>query len=149
MSFKVLRLVVQNLFTSQLVLPGLDVLQEKHIVLLLPALHQPHRDGLIAEMSAYAQLCAEENYTGLHFKEKAAAVDNFWHTNGAEFQTWQKLANHLSLLQPSSGASERVFSILLAVLKRPGMDGALIDYIESVFNFEIFAMTCFVLSRFM
>ncbi len=63
----------------------------------------------------------------------AEKCDDFWYDNGAsgsKFPTWVKLARHLMLIQPSSASSERVFSRLLSILKRPGMHSALIDLIE-------------------
>ena len=65
------------------------------------------------------------------FKANAERLTVFWQEHEKTFPTWTKLAHLIMLLQPSSAASERVFSRLTAILKRPGMDSALIDYIES------------------
>ena len=85
---------------------------------------------LIGEVSIYSHACLLENYSGLQFKDKAKRVDDFWH-DANDFPAWTKLAQHLSLLQPSSASVERVFSRLIAILRRPGMDTALIDNIEA------------------
>jgi hypothetical protein len=66
-----------------------------------------------------------------HFKLMARRIGEFWKDHADCFPTWTKLARLVMLLQPSSAASERVFSRLMAILKRPGMNTALIDYVES------------------
>ncbi len=128
-------------FTTATIRPGLDVLLQMHIVLEEPSIEFPdHADirGLMGEISAYANACQNENYSHyseLEFKQKANQIDDFWAdaaNNKESFPTWVKLAQHFMLLQTSSCAAERVFSRLAAILKRPGMDSALWDYIESV-----------------
>jgi hypothetical protein len=102
----------------------LNVLLEKRIVVDTAADIATFPDRaifsqLIAEMSAYA--CQGETYGGMTFKEKASHVDKFWREEN-DFPAWTKLAHHLALLQASSAAAERVFSRLIAILRRPGMD---------------------------
>ena len=130
------RLMLSHLFTAGAITPLLNVLVEKRIVVDSQVdIHDfPDRavlSELIREMSVYGLACQGEIYGGMAFKEKAARVDEFWRENN-EFPAWTKLAHHLALLQPSSAAAERVFSRLIAILRRPGMDSALIDNIESV-----------------
>lgn len=130
------RLVLNQQFTVGIITPLLDVLLEKRIVVDTAADIATFPDRaifsqLIAEMSAYALACQGETYGGMTFKEKAAHVDNFWREEN-DFPAWTKLAHHLALLQASSAAAERVFSRLIAILRRPGMDSALIDNIEAV-----------------
>jgi hypothetical protein len=64
-------------------------------------------------------------------ESNARRIGVFWKDNSSDFPTWTKLAQLVMLLQPSSAAAERVFSRLLAILKRPGMDSSLIDYLET------------------
>ena len=130
------RLIANNQFTVGIITPFLNVLVEKRIVVdtQVDIANFPDRailSELIREMSAYGLACQGEMYGGMLFKDKAARVDNFWQ-EANEFPAWTKLAHHLALLQPSSAAAERVFSRLIAILRRPGMDSALIDNIESV-----------------
>ena len=115
------RLVLNQQFTVGIITPLLDVLLEKRIVVDTAADIATFPDRaifsqLIAEMSAYALACQGETY-GMTFKEKAAHVDNFWREEN-DFPAWTKLAHHLALLQASSAAAERVFSRLIAILRR-------------------------------
>ena len=114
----------------------LQALVAKKIVLPEPHPLHPHRAdliGLIKEMTEYSVACQDQDYAAIErFKEKAQRLDKFWHDPTPKFPTWAKLAFHLMVLQQSSAAAERVFSRLIAILKRPGMDTALIDYVESI-----------------
>jgi hypothetical protein len=118
-------------FTVEKIMVGLNFLADRGIISRGPSTKLANLNDLIGnEFAKYIQHCTEEDYSDLNVKEKMVVMANFWRVN-RQFPAWTRLAQHMMLLQPTSAAAERAFSRLVRLLRRPGMDGALIDNIEA------------------
>ena len=59
----------------------------------------------------------------------------WWRTNASELPHWSTAAQKVVLLQPSSAASERVFSLLNNCFSKR-QDSSLSDYVEALFMLQ-------------
>jgi hypothetical protein len=64
------------------------------------------------------------------FETRLVRIVSFWKSNRINFPTWFEFTCLMYLYQPSSGAAERVFSILTKLFHNDAMKDALMDYIE-------------------
>ena len=79
-------------------------------------------DQLKGELPLYISKCADtdENFCAL----------KWWKVNAPVLPNWASAARKVLLVQPSSAASERVFSLLKASFQEQ-QDGTLQDYLEA------------------
>ena len=83
--------------------------------------------GLKDELPMYLSRCAD---TDTNF-----CLLEWWRRNCEDIPTWSSCARKVLLVQPSSAASERVFSILQASFHEQ-QDNSLQDYIESSLMYQ-------------
>ena len=81
-------------------------------------------NGLKAELPDY--LAAAEDVSVLNEEQKV----EWWHRQEERLPRWVTVVKQVLLIQPSSAAAERVFSILKASFNEQ-QDCALVDYIQA------------------
>ena len=81
-------------------------------------------NGLKAELPVY--LAAAEDFNVLNEEQKV----EWWHRQEERLPRWAMAVKQVLLIQPSSAAAERVFSILKASFNEQ-QDCALVDYIQA------------------
>ena len=81
-------------------------------------------NGLKAELPVY--LAAAEDVNVLNEEQKV----EWWHRQEERLPRWATAVKQVLLIQPSSAAAERVFSILKASFNEQ-QDCALVDYIQA------------------
>ena len=79
-------------------------------------------EQLMTELPLYLAKCADTDANFCALK--------WWKTNSPELPTWAACAKKVLLVQPSSAAFERVFSLLNSSFQEQ-QDAALQDYIEA------------------
>lgn len=92
----------------------IDALQAEFKVATFPQPLRQHRAELAKEIAVYHQLAQDEDAQDEDEGEehKELSIQDFWRTKGKSVPTWKTCVEYVSLLQPSSGASERSFSVL-------------------------------------
>lgn len=83
-------------------------------------------NGLKAELPVYLAAAEDVNVTVLNEEQKV----KWWHRQEERLPRWATAVKQVPLIQPSSAAAERVFSILKASFNEQ-QDRALVDYIQA------------------
>ena len=116
-AFKAARLFCpQKVHTMQPRAADLDSLKS------FPFINDDHLRGLKDELPVYLSKCADTDGDFCPLE--------WWRRTSADIPTWSACARKVLLIQPSSAASERVFSMLKASFHEQ-QDSSLQDYIES------------------
>ena len=88
----------------------------------IPFLNTQQVDGLKSELPAYLARAADT--------DQQFDISEWWKRNASDLPNWSAAAKKILLIQPSSAASERVFSLLKNSFG-PQQDHALKDYVEA------------------
>ena len=88
----------------------------------IPFLNTQELDGLKAELPAYLARAADT--------DQQFDILEWWRRNAPDLPKWSAAAKRIFLIQPSSAASERVFSLLKNSFGAQ-QDNALKDYVEA------------------
>ena len=108
----------------------LFVESQLRVLIQMKRIEEEKLNPLIAQLFPYLQRAIEINWDTVEFPDKVLKLVEFWKTFRITLKHWSELAFICFLHQPSSAASERVFSVLKHILDEEKVD-ALDDYIEA------------------